>query len=123
MNTYDIAIRLTDGSRKTMTVRATTANAAERMVKERYPVGINKDNTNTTNNFFKIMNTINSFWMLYAEGCESPKFKHCSLESAQKEAERLAEKLNTKVYVLQAVEQVSLHKFNHITMNPEDCPF
>lgn len=36
MNTYDIAIRLTDGSRKTMTVRATTANAAERMVRERY---------------------------------------------------------------------------------------
>ena len=29
---------VTDGSRKTMTVRATTANAAERMVKERYPV-------------------------------------------------------------------------------------
>lgn len=38
MNTYDIAIRLTDGSRKIMTVRACTANAAERMVKERYPV-------------------------------------------------------------------------------------
>ena len=38
MSTYDIAIRLTDGSRKTMTVSATTANAAERMVKERYPV-------------------------------------------------------------------------------------
>ena len=38
MNTYDIAIRLTDGSRKTMTVRACTANAAERMVKEKYPV-------------------------------------------------------------------------------------
>lgn len=38
MNTYDIAIRLTDGSRRTMTVRANTANAAERMVKERYPV-------------------------------------------------------------------------------------
>lgn len=38
MNTYDIAIRLTDGSRKIMTVRATTANAAERMVRERYPV-------------------------------------------------------------------------------------
>ena len=69
------------------------------------------------------MNTIDSFWMLYAEGCESPKFKHCSLESAQAEAERLAEKLNTKVYVLQAVEQVSLHKFNHITMKPEDYPF
>ena len=42
MNTYDIAIRLTDGSRKTMTVRATTANAAERMVKERYPVRYRK---------------------------------------------------------------------------------
>ena len=38
MNTYDIAIRLTDGSRKTMTVNASTANAAVRMVKERYPV-------------------------------------------------------------------------------------
>ena len=38
MNTFDIAIRLTDGSRKTMTVRATTANAAERMVRARYPV-------------------------------------------------------------------------------------
>ena len=38
MNTYEIAIRLTDGSQKTMTVRATTANAAERMVRERYPV-------------------------------------------------------------------------------------
>lgn len=69
------------------------------------------------------MNTIDSFWMLYAEGYESPKFKHCTLESAQAEAERLAEKLNTKVYVLQAVEQVSLHKFNHIPMKPEECPF
>ena len=38
MNTYDIAISLTDGSRKIMTVRATTANAAERMVKKRYQV-------------------------------------------------------------------------------------
>lgn len=38
MNTYDIAIRLTDGSRRTMTVRANTANAAERMVKEKYTV-------------------------------------------------------------------------------------
>ena len=37
MNNYVVSIRLTDGSRKTMTVRATTANAAERMVKERYP--------------------------------------------------------------------------------------
>ena len=69
------------------------------------------------------MNTIDSFWMLYAEGCESPKFKHGTLESAQAEAERLAEKLNTQVYVLQAVEQVSLHKFNHIPMTAQECPF
>ena len=69
------------------------------------------------------MNTIDSFWMLYAEGCESPKFKHGTLESAQAEAERLTEKLNTKVYVLQAVEQVSLHKFNHIPMKEQECPF
>lgn len=38
MNNYVVSIRLTDGSRKIMTVRACTANAAERMVKERYPV-------------------------------------------------------------------------------------
>lgn len=69
------------------------------------------------------MNTIDSFWMLYAEGRESPNFKHGTLESAQAEAERLAEKLNTKVYVLQAVEQVSLHKFNHIPMAAQECPF
>ena len=67
MITYDIAIRLTDGSRKTMTVRATTANAAERMIKERYPVGINKDNTNTTNNFFKHGQTIH-FAPLHHQG-------------------------------------------------------
>jgi hypothetical protein len=69
------------------------------------------------------MQPIDSFWMLYAEGCESPKFKHRTLESASAEAERLAEKLNTQVYVLQAVEQVSLHKFNHIPMKEEECPF
>lgn len=69
------------------------------------------------------MQVIDSFWMLYAEGQESPKFKHCTLESAQQEAERLAEKLNTQVYVLQAVEQVSLHKFNHIPMREQECPF
>ena len=53
MNTYDIAIRLTDGSRKTMTVRATTANAAERMVKERYPVRYRKPNQFKSRNKWK----------------------------------------------------------------------
>lgn len=38
MNNYVVSIRLTDGSRRTMPVRANTADAAERMVKERYPV-------------------------------------------------------------------------------------
>lgn len=38
MNNYVVSIRLTDGSRRTMTVRANTANAAERMVKDRYTV-------------------------------------------------------------------------------------
>ena len=37
MNTYDIAIRLTDGSRKTMNLRGTTGNAAEEKGKERKP--------------------------------------------------------------------------------------
>ena len=37
MNTYDIAIRLTDGSRKTMPDRAPPANAAEGGGRERCP--------------------------------------------------------------------------------------
>ena len=61
--------------------------------------------------------------MLFAEGHDSPKYKHCSLDQAQAEAERLAEKLNCKVYVLQAIEEVSLHKFNHIPLKEEECPF
>ena len=64
-----------------------------------------------------------TFWMLYADGKESPKFKHSSLISAQDEAERLAEKLGCKVYVLQAVEEVSLHKFNHVPLKEEEYPF
>ena len=64
-----------------------------------------------------------TFWMCYAEGQHSPKHKHCNLESAQLEAERLAEKLDCKVYVLQAIEEVSLHKFNHIPLKEDECPF
>lgn len=64
-----------------------------------------------------------SFWMCFAEGHNNPTFKHTSLYSAQAEAERLAEKLNCKVYVLQAIEEVSLHKFDHIPLKEEDSPF
>lgn len=38
MNNYVVSIRLTDGSRRTMPVRANTADAAERIAKDRYPV-------------------------------------------------------------------------------------
>ena len=64
-----------------------------------------------------------TFWMCYAEGHESPKFKHCTMESASQEAERLTEKLGVPVYVLQAVEEVSLHKFEHVLMREFDTPF
>lgn len=57
------------------------------------------------------------FWMLYAEGHNTPTIKHGRFDEAQAEAERLAEKLNCEVYVLQAVESVRLNKFVHEPIN------
>ena len=46
------------------------------------------------------------FYMVYAEGKSSPAYKHGPMEEATKEADRLAQLLNTKVYVLAAVMEI-----------------
>lgn len=47
------------------------------------------------------------FFMVYAEGQRGPAYKHESEQAAQKEAERLAEKLGVNTTVLQAVKAVA----------------
>lgn len=46
------------------------------------------------------------FYMVYVEGKSSPTCKHGTMESATKEADRLAKLLNTKTYVLAAVMEI-----------------
>lgn len=59
-----------------------------------------------------------SFYMLYAENGSSPTYKHGSLESAQMEAERLAEKIGCKVFILEAVAMVELVRCSHTKLEP-----
>lgn len=61
------------------------------------------------------------FWMLYAEGGNAPTAEHQTYESAKAEAERLAEKLGRKIYVLEAVSVCELKKCQWETL--VDNPF
>ena len=45
------------------------------------------------------------FFMVYAEGKDTPAVKHETLESAEMEADRLSNKLGVSCYVLQATEE------------------
>lgn len=47
------------------------------------------------------------FYMVYAEGKNTPVYKHDSYDSAKSEAERLSESLGVKCYVL---TPISSHK-------------
>lgn len=58
----------------------------------------------------------NYFFMVYVEGQQAPAYKHTSLESAQKEAKRLAELLLKRAYILATVQSFELDKFK-----VEDC--
>ena len=46
------------------------------------------------------------FYMVYVEGQSSPTCKHGTMESATKEADRLAKSLNKKSFVLAAVMEI-----------------
>lgn len=41
-----------------------------------------------------------TFYMVYAEGKNTPKYKHLTFEDAKKEAERLSKELGVRCYVL-----------------------
>lgn len=46
------------------------------------------------------------FYMVYVEGQSSPTYKHGTMESATKEADRLAKALNRQSFVLAAVMEI-----------------
>lgn len=46
------------------------------------------------------------FYMAYVEGQSSPTYKHGTMESATKEADRLAKSLNKQSFVLAAVMEI-----------------
>lgn len=49
---------------------------------------------------------MNTFYMVFVEGCATPACKHDSLDSAEKEAKRLATLLKKKAYVLCTIKSV-----------------
>ena len=70
------------------------------------------------------------FYMVYVEGESSPTYKHCTMESATKEADRLAKSLNKKSFVLAAVMEIRLEVItsaisieNMEKEKEDDCPF
>ena len=67
----------------------------------------------------------NPFLMVYVEGEHTPTYKHNSLESAEKEAKRLAELTGRKAYVLCSIKSFEVNKFVVRDCRPidEDLPF
>jgi hypothetical protein len=51
------------------------------------------------------------FWMVFVEEGNAPTFKHDEYDGALRESKRLAETLNKKTYVLEAITSVELTKF------------
>lgn len=49
-----------------------------------------------------------TFWMVFVQGAESPKFKHLRLDTAEAEANRLAYVTGKPVYILQAIKRGTL---------------
>ena len=77
------------------------------------------------------MNENYTFWMCYVEGKQSPTRRHRTMDSAQKEAERLA-RLNQglKVYILKAdlfalveLPQCTFTETSGIDPEPNEIPF
>lgn len=54
----------------------------------------------------------NKFFMVYVEGESTPTLKHTSKESAEKEAQRLANKLSKKAFVLEADSMATPDEIN-----------
>ena len=62
-----------------------------------------------------------TFYMVYAEGKNTPAYKHNDYEKAQKEAQRLSEVLGVECYVLMALSSHKCVKYEeHIFDVPID---
>ncbi len=65
-----------------------------------------------------------SFFMVYAEGQQTPTYKHTDVNEAEREAKRLSEKLDCKTYVLASIKSVERIKFAIEDCRPDpDLPF
>ena len=67
---------------------------------------------------------MDKFWMCFVEGGVIPVVKHASKDEAKKEADRLANMMFKKVYVLEATDSVQLTivTWDELKM-PSDIPF
>lgn len=68
---------------------------------------------------------MNTFYMVFVEGCATPACKHDSLDSAEKEAKRLATLLKKKAYVLCTIKSVEYTQYKIEDCRPgeSDLPF
>lgn len=68
---------------------------------------------------------MNTFYMVFVEGCATPACKHDSLDSAEKEAKRLATLLKKKAYVLCTIKSVedTQCKIEDCRPDGSDLPF
>ena len=68
--------------------------------------------------------TKETFYMLYAEHCDTPTFKHTTYESALTEAKRITVTLKVPVYILEARQRVSKVEYTITDLTKEDeLPF
>lgn len=68
---------------------------------------------------------MNTFYMVFVEGCATLACKHESLDSAEKEAKRLATLLKKKAYVLCTIKSVedTQYKIEDCRPSGSDLPF
>ena len=66
-----------------------------------------------------------TFFMVYVQNGDSPTYKHDSIESAEKEAKRLAKLLNKKAFVLTTLKSFEINEYTINDCRPEnsDLPF
>lgn len=62
----------------------------------------------------------NHFFMVYMEGRQNPTCRHKTIESAEKEAKRLAEVHGLKTFVLCTLKSFKVNKFDVQNCTPPD---
>jgi hypothetical protein len=65
-----------------------------------------------------------SFFMVYLDGGDSPTWRHQTLESAEQEAKRLSKLFGKKAYVLCTIKSVEIVEFHIKDCRPDfELPF